>query len=118
MRERIHGAGILALAAGLGLAVASADYLRRGSGVDHTAGALLVVASTALLLGAALVLWRAAWASAGLVWFLWLAAGADVVGTAFAAWLLHAWALLALMAVALAAGLAFGRALARGARAA
>lgn len=106
---RSSSAQVLAWAAGLGLAVAAASYLVRGSGVDHTEGALLVVISTALLLGAALVLLLAPGAAALLRWTLWLLAGADVLGTGLAATLLHAWALLALMAVALLAGLAWAR---------
>lgn len=107
MLQRRQSAGLLVLAAGLGLLAAIAGYLRRESGVDHSAGALLVVGSTALLLMAALALRLAPRAWAPLRWGLWLLAGADVLGTALAAWLLHAWALLALMIFALAAGIAW-----------
>lgn len=94
------GAWILPAAAALGLIVALIADLRRGSGVDHTAGALLVVASTVLLLagGLVLALWRRppGWATI----LLLIACLIDILGTALAAWFLHEWALLGLMACA------------------
>lgn len=107
MLQRRHSAELLALAAGLGLLAAIAGYLFRQSGIDHSAGAVLVIGSTALLLNTALVLRLAPGLPAPLRWTLWLAAGADVLGTALAAWLLHSWALLALMAVAFVVGTAW-----------
>jgi quinoprotein glucose dehydrogenase len=89
----------------LGVLVSAAGYALRGSGIDHSFGALLVVASTTLLFGAALVLALARVGFAPLRWALFAAAALDVLGTALAAFLLHAWLLLALMAVAFATGL-------------
>ena len=105
--DRKHAAWALAAATGLGVLVSTAGYALRGSGIDHTLGALLVMVSTALLFGAALVLVRTPAAPAPLRWALFCAAALDVFGTSLAAFLLHAWLLLALMAIAFAAGLAF-----------
>jgi quinoprotein glucose dehydrogenase len=98
-------AGALAVCAGLAFLVALAGYLLRGSGIDHSYGALLVVASTALLLGASFVLTLSP-AARWLRWALLAAAALDVIGTAVAGWFLHAWLLLALMTILFAAALA------------
>lgn len=88
-------------AAGLaGLMAALVAYLHRGSGIDHTGGALLVIASTAILLAAALILALAAGAPGWLRWVLIAGCLLDALGTGLAAWFLHAWLLLALMVVA------------------
>lgn len=94
------GAWWLAAAAALGCVVALLAWSGRGSGVDHTAGALLVVISTALLAlaGVALALWRR---SPGLLrGVLWTLSLLDVLGTFAAAWFLHEWGLAGLMALA------------------
>jgi hypothetical protein len=99
MTARRTGEALLGGASLIGGLVALFAYLRRGSGVDHTGGALLVVVSSALLVLAAIVL-----ALSGPSWlrilFLVLAI-LGVVGTGVAAWFLHEWLLLALMVVAL-----------------
>ena len=97
---RAGGAWLMAAAAALGLIVSIVQFYRRGSGVDHTAGALLVIISTALLLAAALVL---ASVRGGGWWRTLLVALSilGLLGTGVAAWLLHAWILLALMVLAL-----------------
>ncbi|MFI4966792.1 MAG: hypothetical protein ACHP9T_15670 [Caulobacterales bacterium] len=101
---RAGGAWLMAAAAALGLIVSVVQFYRRGSGVDHTAGALLVIISTALLLAAALVL---ALARGGGWWraLLVVLSILGVLGTGAAAGFLHAWILLVLMVVALAAWL-------------
>ncbi|MDB5449761.1 MAG: gcd [Phenylobacterium sp.] len=95
----------LVVAAGFGVLVAGEGYAVRGSGIDHTAGAMLVTASTALLFAAALVLALPASLPGTLRWMLLIAALFDVFGAALAAYFLHAWLLLALMGAALAAWL-------------
>jgi hypothetical protein len=47
---RTIGVWLTVAAAAFGLGLAVTNYLRRGSGVDHTAGAVLVIVSTAVLL--------------------------------------------------------------------
>jgi hypothetical protein len=91
----------MAAAAALGLVVSLVAYLRRGSGVDHTAGALLVIISTVLLAGDAAVLALTAQMRGRWRGLLIALAILDVVGTGVAAWFLHAWLLLILMVVAL-----------------
>jgi hypothetical protein len=97
---RAAGAWLTAAGAAVGLAAALTDYLRRGSGIDHTAGALLVIVSTLLLLAVGLVL-ASRWPRGGLRIVLLVLAILDVLGTGVAAVFLHAWALLVLMVVAL-----------------
>ena len=55
-RGREGGAWLMALAAAIGLIVSLIAYFHLGSGIDHTAGALLVIISTVLLTGAGVVL--------------------------------------------------------------
>ena len=54
MASRSVGAWAMAAAAAIGLADSIYRYLVLGSGVDHSAGALLVVCSTALLVATAI----------------------------------------------------------------
>ncbi len=95
-----YGGWIMAAASAAGLVLSIASYLRIGSGIDHTYGALLVTVSTALLSGAAVIvalLGSAGWPSRILQILILL----GILGTALAAYFLEAHALLALMAVAL-----------------
>ena len=95
------GAWIMAATATVATALSVYNYLTRGTGIDHTPGALLVVISSALILLAALVLALAPstprWVRVVLEILLLL----GVLGTALAAYFLEAYALLGLMAVAL-----------------
>ena len=95
------GAWIMAATATVATALSVYNYLTRGTGIDHTSGALLVVVSSALILLAALVLALAPstprWVRVVLEILLLL----GVLGTALAAYFLEAYALLGLMAVAL-----------------
>ena len=96
------GAGVLAGAAALGLIVALADYLRPGSPINYSPGTLLVVVSTLILLVAAVVLMR--WVRHGwLARLLSIGCLLDILGTGVAGWFLHAWVLVILMVIALAA---------------
>ena len=97
----VFGAWAIVVAAAAGLASAIWRYLMLGSGVDHTIGALIVVASSAALLLAALVLATAAGASGWLRGLLVVAVLLDILGTGAAAWFLEGWFLLATMLVAL-----------------
>jgi hypothetical protein len=100
-----NAAGLVCVAALLGLAAALIGYFHRGSGIDHTAGALLVIISTALLVAAeaalALFLDAPRWLRVVLLTLCLL----GLLGTAIAAWFLHAWWLLAFMLVGLLAWL-------------
>ena len=99
-RASVYGTWLLAAAAAAGLAVSVFDYFNTSGGIDHTPGVALVIISTILLLGAAVVLAGAAGAPAWLRILLFVLAALDIVGTAAAAYFLQAWLLLALMAVA------------------
>lgn len=91
-------AAVLFLSA-LSLLVALFNYFEPGNGIHGTEGALLVVISTALLLIAAGVVWKRwgpGWFRAVLEVLIFL----DFLGTAAAAYLLEAWLLLALIAIA------------------
>ncbi|MGE5105638.1 MAG: pyrroloquinoline quinone-dependent dehydrogenase [Betaproteobacteria bacterium] len=93
---------LLPLAALLGLLVAIFDYFWTGNGIHGTGGVLLVIATTALMLIGAIVLARAAPTSHALRTVLLVLLLIDILGTAFAAYLLEAWWLVALMVLALA----------------
>ncbi|MFN3572962.1 MAG: hypothetical protein ACK4TR_05520 [Phenylobacterium sp.] len=101
--------GLAALAV-VGLAAAVYSYFTPATGIDGTPGALLVIVSTTLLAGAALLIGFVAalpgWARITLLTLCLL----DVLGTGLAAYFLQAWVLLAAMALALLAWLvlAFG----------
>lgn len=102
---RTFGRWLLAAAMAAGLCVAAFNYLSTGNGIDHTAGALLVIVSSVLLLGASLLF--------GLRWVgaRWLAVILDIlillglIGTAAAAYFLEADLLLVLMILGLCAWL-------------
>jgi hypothetical protein len=104
----------MALAAAVGLIVSAIAYFHLGSGIDHTAGALLVIISTLLLTGAAVVLALTAGGSGWWRGLLLVLTVLGVLGTGLAAYFLHAWLLLVLMVVGLVGWLiaTFGGALA------
>jgi hypothetical protein len=96
----LNGARLLALAAAVGFVICLIDYFTPHGAIAHQWGTLLVVVSTALMLGAS----------------CWIAFGAmprwlhilfevliilDIVGTALCAYFLEAPVLLVFMAVAL-----------------
>jgi hypothetical protein len=91
----------MAAAAAVGTALSVYDYLTRGTGIDHTPGALLVVVSSALILLASLVLALAPGAPRWLRVILEILLLLGVLGTAAAAYFLEAYVLIGLMAVAL-----------------
>jgi hypothetical protein len=100
MRSSSLGAWIIALAALAGAIVSAANYLTPESGIAMTPGALLVVGSTIILL--IFGLWLASRPrSRGLRVILVILSFLDIIGTAFAGWLLESNALLIAMAVAL-----------------
>ena len=95
------GAWLMALAALAGLAVSIANYVNRDSGIAGEPGTLLVIASTAILLVAALILARASRLGGFPRGFLVIGCLIDIFGTGFAAFLLESQSLLWLMAAAL-----------------
>src|SRR5919205_648282 len=101
VRRASPGAWIMAAAAAPGTALSVYNYLTRGTGIDHTPGALLVVVSSALVLLASLVLALAPGAPRWLRVVLEILLLLGVLGTAAAAYFLEAYALLGLMALAL-----------------
>jgi hypothetical protein len=90
----------MALCALAAVVVALVNYLMPGNGISGTPGALLVVASSALLAGVGYLSGRriAAGRTGGAV--LLLIALFLLAGTALAAWLLEAYVLFALMMLA------------------
>lgn len=91
------GRWLLALAALAGFILALLAYFGSHNGIDHTEGALLVVVSTALLLIAAVVLEQ----FRPIRWLVEVLIFLDILGTAFACYMLDAYLLAALMVVAL-----------------
>jgi hypothetical protein len=99
-RSKAYGTWLLTAAAAVGLVVSIVAYFDASGGIDHTPGVVLVIVSTALLLGAALVLALAPRAPAWLRILLLVLIALDILGTAAAAYFLQAWLLLALMVLA------------------
>jgi len=96
--------GLAALAV-VGLAAAVYSYFTPATGIDGTPGALLVIVSTSLLAGAALLIGFVGalphWARITLLVLCLL----DVIGTGVAAYFLQAWVLLSAMVLAFVAWL-------------
>lgn len=91
------GAGLIALAALVGAALALYAYLTPMTGVTGTPGALLVVVSSLLLLIAGVILWLRSYG--WMYWTLIVLGFLGVAGTFAAGWFLHEWLLMAAMAV-------------------
>lgn len=94
------GVWLLCLAALAALAIAAFNTFNSGNGIAYTPGAYLVLASTALLLVGALVLAFGARLPRWIVVVFAVLTLLDILGTAFAAWLLEAGLLLALTGAA------------------
>ena len=95
-----YGAWLIAIAALVGLGLALYGYLTPNDGISFTPGALLVVVSSALILAASVLLGLnvvPGWAVIVLNVLLLL----GLLGTAFAAWFLQTYLLVALMIVGL-----------------
>ena len=96
-----YGTWILLLGALIGLAEAIFDFFWTGNGIHGTAGVVLVIVSTALMVLAAgaLTLWPAMprWLRGVLLFLILL----DVFGTGVASYMLEAWWLVGAMALAL-----------------
>lgn len=90
-----------------GAAVSIANYLSPDSGIAGTPGAILVIVSTIILLGLGLIMRGGAGRSMAYRTFVATSALLDIVGTAFAAYLLESETLLALMLVCLVGWFAF-----------
>lgn len=98
---RDQGLWLIAIAALLGTAVSLYNYVTPLTGINGTPGAVLVIASTLILVVLALILGMDR-PGGGLWIFTVIICLVGILGTAFAAYLLNSWALLALMAVCLA----------------
>lgn len=95
---RRFGLWLLIVASLLAAVDAIYNYFSTANGIHGTEGALLVIVSTVLQLGAALMI-AAGWLR-GWVWGLFeTLILLDLAGTALAAYLLEAWVLLALTAI-------------------
>ena len=96
-----YGAILIAVAAAIGAGIAVFAYVARSSGIDHTAGALLVILSSLAVAAAgaiiALIGRRPAWLRVTLVVLTLL----GILGTGFAAVLLHSVGLVVMMALCL-----------------
>jgi hypothetical protein len=98
MTRRTHGMGLVILASLIGLLVAYRDYITPSTGIDHSAGVVLVIISSALMLGAGIaVAFVGRGLLAGILGFLILL---DIAGTSTAAWFLESPLLMAAMALA------------------
>jgi quinoprotein glucose dehydrogenase len=95
------GARILLIAAAAALAIAIFNFFWPGNGIHGTAGAGLVVISSALMAASTAALIFAARMGRGLRGTLLVLIALDIVGTGLAAYLLEAGWLIAVMAVAL-----------------
>ena len=89
------GAWLIAASSAAGLLASLIYYFWRGDGIAYTPGALLVIISTGLLLAASLVMATRVFRHWLLSEFFTVATCLDILGTAFAAWLLEAHWLLA-----------------------
>ncbi|WP_299257640.1 hypothetical protein [uncultured Kushneria sp.] len=99
MRSSNPGAMVVLIASAVGIAIALYAYLTPLTGVNGTLGALVVIVTCAILV--ALGLGLALCHGRGLHNLLRVVVFAFIVGTAFAALLLHLWWLAIAMAVAL-----------------
>lgn len=100
-RSISYGGWLLAAAATVGLVCSSYYFLAPSAGVAYSYGAALVLASTALLAAAALVMVLVHHKALWLLGFLYAAMFLDILGTGFAAYFLEAHWLLGAMAVAM-----------------
>jgi hypothetical protein len=96
-----YGATLLAAAALLGAVVAVYNYNSPTSGINATAGDLLVIFSSAILFLLGIAVDRARLGGRLLRGFIYTASLLDIAGTMFAAYLLESTPLLALMLVCL-----------------
>ena len=96
-----YGGWLVIGAALIGFVVALFNYFAPGTGIDHTPGAMLVAVSTLLILVASLLVYPDRiginWVDNTLKVLIFL----GIIGTAFAAYMLEATALLALIILAL-----------------
>jgi hypothetical protein len=100
MMHRAFGNWLLLLSALAALCVAVFEYFWHGNGIHGTGGALIVIVSTALVLAGAFVLGRLPERARGMRILLLVLLVVDILGTALAAYLLEAYALLALVVLA------------------
>ena len=96
------GASLLCSGAILGTAVSIANYFSPDSGIAGTPGALLVIVSTVILLAFGLLMRSDVKRGWGFRVFITVSALFDIVGTAFAGYLLNSETLVVLMMVSLA----------------
>ena len=101
MRHSNSGALLMGLFAAAALALCIYNYVTPFTGIDGTAGALLVIVSTTILILLALALQMGHGGGAGLHVFLLVASLLNIAGTTFAGLLLESRTLMALMAVCL-----------------
>ena len=94
------GAVVVVLAALVGLGASIANYLNPDSGIAGEPGTLLVIASTFLLAVFGWLLSGEGWRGTLLRGFIVLSTILNIIGTGFAGYLLHSWALLGAMILA------------------
>lgn len=100
-RADSFGAWVTALAALGGVALSVHNYVTPLSGIDGTPGAILVIASSILLVVFAIILMRRSSIGAGLYGFVLVSTLLAIAGTAFAGFLLDSTSLVWLMAACL-----------------
>ena len=99
MTHSNSGALLMGASAAAALALSIYNYVTPFTGIDGTPGALLVIASTTLLILFALALQMGHGGGAALHAFLLVSSFLDILGTAFAGWLLESRGLVVLMAI-------------------
>lgn len=96
-----YGSLLVAIGAILGAAVSIFNYLSPDSGIAGTPGAILVVISTVILFLFSTLMGRYGVRSTALRAFVLVCSFLDIIGTAFAGYLLESYTLVGLMAVSL-----------------
>jgi hypothetical protein len=96
--RRARGGPWILLGSLIGAAVAAYDYGAVSTGIDHSGGVELVLASSLLMTFGVLMVWVfGSGLIAGIFMFLILL---DILGTGFAAYMLESWLILGAMAIA------------------
>jgi hypothetical protein len=100
-RPTDYGVWVMIAGSAAGFCLSVVNYFWPGNGIDHTPGALLVVISCALVLGASLLMALGPSKGPALRIFLDVSTCLGVIGTALAAYFLEAYVLVAFMALGL-----------------
>lgn len=100
-RTTSHGGWLMAAASLVGLVLSLFNYLNQGNGIAYSAGAALVLVSSALVFAASLVMVLDHDKPMWLLGFLYVSLFLGLIGTALAAYFLEAYWLMAAMIIGL-----------------